>query len=118
MEIALTLKHTLAAGLAALALLSTTGGAFAALGVVLEDADVYEEADDDSDVVDELEKGEFVDVVHCRGRQFCLVRFDGGEGYVAVPNLALVTDDDDDDDDDDSDDDGDDEDEDEEDDDE
>jgi hypothetical protein len=96
MEITLKLKHTLAAGLAALTLFASTGGAFAALGVALEDADVFESADDESDVVDELDKGEFIQIEHCKGREYCLIQSDDGEGYVAVENLALVTNDEDD----------------------
>jgi hypothetical protein len=87
------LTHTFAAAFAALAVLATTGGAFAALGVALDDTTVYEEADDDSDAVDDLFRGEFLNIVHCKGGEFCLVKSEDGKGYVAASDLALVTDD-------------------------
>jgi hypothetical protein len=98
MEIAVNLKLMLAASFATLAILTTTGSAFAALGVALEDAPVYEEADDDSEIVDELYMGEFLEIITCKGGLYCLVQSEDGEGYVEVPNLALVTDEESDDD--------------------
>jgi hypothetical protein len=99
----LKLKHTFAAAVAALAIVASTGGAFAALGVALDDADVYDAADDEADTIDDLFRGEFVDIVHCKGGEFCLIKSEDGKGYVAAPDLALVTDDSDDDDSDDDD---------------
>jgi hypothetical protein len=90
MEITLKLKHTLAAGIAAIALLATSTGAFAALGITLDDTEAFESADGDSEVAFELDEHTFVNVIHCKGGEYCLVRADDGEGYVAAPDLALV----------------------------
>ena len=90
MEITLKLKHTLAAGIAAIALLASSSGAFAALGITLDDTEAHEAADGDSDVAFQLDEHTFVNVIHCKGGEYCLVRADDGEGYVAAPDLALV----------------------------
>jgi uncharacterized protein YraI len=92
----MNLKLTLTAALAAVALITATGSAFAAPGVALNTVNVREEPELGDNVIGQLAKGEFINIIECDAG-WCAIDDDGDEGYVSASYLALVDYDDEDD---------------------
>jgi hypothetical protein len=92
----MNLKITLATALAAATMLTATA-VYAAPGVALGAVNIREDAGTQYDIVGQLKKGEYVDIIEC-GAGWCEIETDDEEGYVSAKYLALVDYDDEDDD--------------------
>ena len=79
-------KKLMAGGLAALALLATAGAAFAAPAYVTSNVNVRSGPGTGYSVIDNIRRGEQVDVQQCRG-SWCYVEKRGPDGWVAASYL-------------------------------
>lgn len=90
----MNLKTAIATAFAATTMLAATA-AYAAPGVALGAVNVREYAGTEYDIVGQLKKGEYVEIIEC-GAGWCEIENDDEEGYVSAKYLALVDYDDDD----------------------
>ena len=91
----MNLKITLASAFAAATMFAATA-AYAAPGVALGAVNIREDAGIEYDIIGQLKKGEYVEIIECDAG-WCEIDDGEDEGYVSAKYLALVDYDDEDD---------------------